>query len=179
MRSFPELLISSSLAPSFVRTGSSLSCVTGCTFSSSTCFTLCGSCLPHSPHPVMDIIINPAVSRLTIFFICPNSSPVIFFCITKMAPENIIPKPQQGQKDSNPRHLVLETNVLPTELYPCVSLTLSIIYHNHRHVSMIIFETFFQIFIPSTSIASRTVDTPIKPDACYALHLVHGSSSEG
>ena len=24
----------------------------------------------------------------------------------------------QGQKDSNPRHLVLETNVLPTELYP-------------------------------------------------------------
>ena len=27
---------------------------------------------------------------------------------------------QQGQKDSNPRHLVLETNVLPTELYPYI-----------------------------------------------------------
>ena len=25
---------------------------------------------------------------------------------------------QQGRKDSNPRHLVLETNVLPTELHP-------------------------------------------------------------
>ena len=28
----------------------------------------------------------------------------------------------QGQKDSNPRHLVLETNVLPTELYPYIKL---------------------------------------------------------
>ena len=27
----------------------------------------------------------------------------------------------QGQKDSNPRHLVLETNALPAELYPCIT----------------------------------------------------------
>ena len=33
---------------------------------------------------------------------------------------------QQGQKDLNPRHLVLETNVLPTELYPYIW----ILYHN-------------------------------------------------
>ena len=26
----------------------------------------------------------------------------------------------QGQKDLNPRHLVLETNALPTELYPYI-----------------------------------------------------------
>lgn len=26
----------------------------------------------------------------------------------------------QGQKDLNPRHAVLETAALPTELYPCV-----------------------------------------------------------
>ena len=26
----------------------------------------------------------------------------------------------QGQKDSNPRHSVLETDALPAELYPCV-----------------------------------------------------------
>ena len=26
----------------------------------------------------------------------------------------------QGQKDLNPRHTVLETVVLPTELFPCV-----------------------------------------------------------
>ena len=26
----------------------------------------------------------------------------------------------QGQKDSNPRHSVLETDALPTELYPCM-----------------------------------------------------------
>ena len=26
-----------------------------------------------------------------------------------------------GQKDSNPRHLVLETNALPAELYPCIT----------------------------------------------------------
>ena len=33
------------------------------------------------------------------------------------------PKPLflwQGQKDSNPRHSVLETDALPAELYPCV-----------------------------------------------------------
>ena len=29
-------------------------------------------------------------------------------------------KKKQGQKDSNPRHLVLETNALPTELYPYI-----------------------------------------------------------
>ena len=29
-------------------------------------------------------------------------------------------KKWQGQKDSNPRHLVLETNALPAELYPCI-----------------------------------------------------------
>ncbi len=28
---------------------------------------------------------------------------------------------KQGQEDSNPRHPVLETDVLPTELYPFVS----------------------------------------------------------
>ena len=27
---------------------------------------------------------------------------------------------KQGRKDSNPRHLVLETNVLPTELHPYI-----------------------------------------------------------
>ena len=32
----------------------------------------------------------------------------------------------QGQKDSNPRHPVLETSVLPTELYPCIT---EILYH--------------------------------------------------
>ena len=26
----------------------------------------------------------------------------------------------QGQKDSNPRHSVLETDALPAELYPCM-----------------------------------------------------------
>ena len=26
----------------------------------------------------------------------------------------------QGQKDSNPRHVVLETTALPSELYPCI-----------------------------------------------------------
>ena len=30
----------------------------------------------------------------------------------------------QGQEDSNPRHPVLETGVLPTELYPCVTVLL-------------------------------------------------------
>ena len=29
-------------------------------------------------------------------------------------------KKKQGQKDSTPRHLVLETNALPTELYPYI-----------------------------------------------------------
>ena len=33
----------------------------------------------------------------------------------------------QGQKDSNPRHPVLETSVLPTELYP---YTTEVLYHN-------------------------------------------------
>lgn len=28
----------------------------------------------------------------------------------------------QGQKDLNPRHVVLETTALPTELYPCIIL---------------------------------------------------------
>ena len=27
----------------------------------------------------------------------------------------------QGQKDLNPRHAVLETAALPTELYPCIA----------------------------------------------------------
>ena len=30
----------------------------------------------------------------------------------------------QGQKDSNPRHAVLETAALPTELYPCICVKL-------------------------------------------------------
>ncbi len=38
----------------------------------------------------------------------------------------------QGQKDLNPRPLVLETSTLPTELYPCVVsfFTTLILYHN-------------------------------------------------
>ena len=36
----------------------------------------------------------------------------------------------QGQKDLNPRPMVLETSTLPTELYPCVSLLATdILYH--------------------------------------------------
>ena len=38
----------------------------------------------------------------------------------------------QGQKDSNPRHPVLETGVLPTELYP---YTTDIWYHISEHLS--------------------------------------------
>ena len=34
----------------------------------------------------------------------------------------------QGQKDSNPRHAVLETAALPTELYPCVFFKLPCYY---------------------------------------------------
>ena len=34
----------------------------------------------------------------------------------------------QGQEDSNPRHPVLETGVLPTELYPCI-FTALLLYH--------------------------------------------------
>ena len=30
----------------------------------------------------------------------------------------------QGQKDLNPRHAVLETAALPTELYPCICVKL-------------------------------------------------------
>ena len=30
----------------------------------------------------------------------------------------------QGQKDSNPRHAVLETAALPAELYPCIAVPL-------------------------------------------------------
>ena len=36
-------------------------------------------------------------------------------CATKL---RYTPKSWQGQKDSNPRHVVLETTALPTELYP-------------------------------------------------------------
>lgn len=32
----------------------------------------------------------------------------------------------QGQKDLNPRHAVLETAALPTELYPCIADHISI-----------------------------------------------------
>ena len=32
------------------------------------------------------------------------------------------PSPWQGQKDSNPRHAVLETAALPAELYPYIKL---------------------------------------------------------
>ena len=35
----------------------------------------------------------------------------------------------QGQKDSNPRHPVLETSVLPTELYP---YTTGVLYHKQK-----------------------------------------------
>ena len=36
----------------------------------------------------------------------------------------------QGQKDLNPRPMVLETSTLPTELYPCVSIFMTdILYH--------------------------------------------------
>ena len=32
------------------------------------------------------------------------------------------PQVWQGQKDLNPRHVVLETTALPTELYPCMTV---------------------------------------------------------
>ena len=35
-------------------------------------------------------------------------------------PSCATPRNWQGQKDSNPRHAVLETAALPTELYPCI-----------------------------------------------------------
>ena len=39
----------------------------------------------------------------------------------------------QGQKDSNPRHPVLETGVLPTELYPYARITL---YHINLQIAI-------------------------------------------
>ena len=48
----------------------------------------------------------------------------------------------QGQKDSNPRHAVLETAALPTELYPYVKFCLIIL-----SFSKVVVNGFFKIFL--------------------------------
>ena len=40
-------------------------------------------------------------------------------CATKLRYTPAVTGNWQGQKDLNPRHAVLETAALPTELYPC------------------------------------------------------------
>ncbi len=39
------------------------------------------------------------------------------------------PTKWQGQKGSNPRHSVLETDALPAELYPCIASLLTLVYY--------------------------------------------------
>ena len=48
----------------------------------------------------------------------------------------------QGQKDLNPRHAVLETAALPTELYPYVKFCLIIL-----SFSKVVVNGFFKIFL--------------------------------
>ena len=61
----------------------------------------------------------------------------------------------QGQKDLNPRHPVLETGVLPTELYPYV-FDLCIIAHSAEYFKMF-FEKNFIYFETSAIFIDKSV----------------------
>ena len=63
------------------------------------------NCFLHAPHPLgLQVLI------------------LLYFFTNKKPPYWVVSCLWQGQKDLNPRHAVLETAALPTELYPYIKL---------------------------------------------------------
>ena len=95
-----------------------------------------------------------------------------FWHIRRKAPRKI-PRcfSWQGQKDLNPRPLVLETSTLPTELYPCVT---DILYHKCftfaigklKNFGVFVLISFYKDFYP---VGVR--DSEPKPSLLFSLNL--------
>ena len=94
----------------------------------------------------------------------------------------------QGQKDSNPRHPVLETGVLPTELYPYI-LYSNIISHCFRFCKPFLKKSYFYLRIIFKKgiltyfLTIRILITPIlgcrdrrprRPNPYEKFHVIHG-----